>query len=297
MNENIDTPSSNETTGHYVRKLKTGDILDSMFSLYRNNYTQYLSIAMIYFLAIVIEYSLKGIIPGRIQQSLIPLLISIPIGIFAIGSGIYVTGSLYMDKTTSLDNSFKHVIHRILPLIGSSLIVRGIIIIGLLSVSFSIIQTFTVGPQGILIGFIVLPITVYILVKWIFHLPIILFENPKITHCFIKSSALVKNSWWRILGILILILIITYAIDSIITFSVAFVMLLFKLGANTDYITLLRWKFMDGILDSNNLIFYSTMTFVKLVTQSLVVPLWVIGYSLLYIDRRIQVEGNFDFPD
>ena len=99
------------------------------------------------------------------------------------------------------------------------------------------------------------------------------------------------------LGIIILILIISHAIDTILTLSVAFIMLLLKLAGNTDYQNLLQWTFLDEVLDSNNLYFYSIMTFVDLLMKGLVFPIWGIGYSLLYIDRRIQVDGTFEIID
>ena len=99
------------------------------------------------------------------------------------------------------------------------------------------------------------------------------------------------------LGIIILILIISYAINTILTLSVAFIMFILKFAGNTDYQNLLQWTFLNDILDSNNLYFYSIMTFVDLLTQGLVFPIWCIGYSLLYIDRRLQVDGTFEITD
>ncbi len=297
MNENIDISDINQNPALNPQTLKVGDILDSMFALYRNNYKLYLSIALIYFFAVIIEYSLKGFISGSIQEALIPLIISMPVSIFAISAGVYVTGSLYLDREISVDNTFRHVFHRLVPLIGSNLIVRLLVALCLISFSLSVALMFRLGGISILIGFIAIPFSIYLIINWIFHIPVILFEKKQIGNSFSKSSTLVKNSWWRVLGIIILILIISSAIDTILTLSVAFVMFLLNLGGNTDYQNLLQWTFFNDILDSNNLYFYSIMTFVDLLMQGLVFPLWVIGYSLLYIDRRLQVDGMFEFTD
>lgn len=297
MNENIDTSDVNLNPEQYHKTFKVGDILDSMFTLYRNNYKLYLSIATIYFLAVLIEYSLKGFISGTIQNAIIPLLISIPLAIVAISTAVYATGSLYLDREISVDNIIKYVFHRFVPLIGSHLIVRLLLSLCLISFSLSVVLTFRSGPVGILLGLIAIPFSIYLIVNWIFHIPVILFEKKQILNSFSKSSALVENSWWRVLGIFILILIITSAIDAILTLTIAFVMYLLNLAGNTTYQNLLQWIFINDVLDSNNLYFYSIMTFVDLLTQGLVFPLWVIGYTLLYIDRSLQVDENFDFPE
>lgn len=297
MNENIDTSDVNLNPEQYHKTFKVADILDSMFTLYRNNYKLYLSIATIYFLAVLIEYSLKGFISGTIQNAIIPLLISIPLAIVAISTAVYATGSLYLDREISVDNILKHVFHRFVPLIGSHLIVRLLLSLGLISFSLSVVLTFRSGPVGILLGLIAIPFSIYLIVNWIFHIPVILFDKKQIMNSFSKSSALVENSWWRVLGIIILILIITSAIDAILTLTIAFVMYLLNLAGNTTYQNLLQWIFINDVLDSNNLYFYSIMTFVDLLTQGLVFPLWVIGYTLLYIDRSLQVDENFDFPE
>ena len=297
MKENIDTSDVNLNSEQYPQTFNVGDILDSMFTLYRNNYKLYLSIATIYFLAVLIEYSLKGFIIGRIQEVLIPLIISMPVLIFALSAGVYITGSLYLDREISVDNIFKQVFHRLVPLIGSHLIVRLLVALCLISFSLSVALMFRLGGISILIGFIAIPFSIYLIVSWIFHIPVILFEKKQIGNSFSKSSALVKKSWWRVLGIIILILIISYAIDTILTLSVAFIMFILKFAGNTDYQNLLQWTFLNDILDSNNLYFYSIMTFVDLLTQGLVFPIWCIGYSLLYIDRRLQVDGTFEITD
>lgn len=297
MNQNIDSSDLDQNPEHFPQTQNFADILDSMFTLYRNNYRLYLSIALIYFFAVIIEYSLKGFIDGTIQKAIIPILISMPLGIIAISAAIFATGSLYSKRTISVEDIFKHVFHRFVPIIGSHLLVRVIFALCLISFSLSALLTVRTGPEAILIGLIAIPFSIYLIINWIFHLPIILFEKPKIIYSFTKSSTLVRNSWWRVLGMIFLIIIICSAIDIILTLSVAFVMFLLKLSGNADYLNILRWTFLDEVLDSNNPYFYFIMTFFDLMMRGLVFPLWCIGYSLLYIHRKLQVDGNFDFSE
>ena len=296
MNENIDTTDVNQNPEQIRQTLKVGDILDSSFALYRNNYKLYLSIAFIYFIAILLEYSLEGFIPGRIQGVLIPVLISMPFAIIAISAGVYATVSLYLVREISVDDIFKRVFHRFVPIIASHLIVRLLLALGLVSISLSVILTFRFGLSGILICIIV-PISIYIVVNWMFHIPVILYEIPQVRYALRKSYILTKNYWWRIVFIVFLIFIICYAISSIITLSISLVMFLFNLAGNTTYVNLLQWIFLNEVLDSDNLYFYSIMTFVKLSMHGFVFPLWVIGYSLIYINRRLQVDGMFDIQE
>lgn len=301
MNENIDSIDVNQNSEQYKQPLKIGDILDSIFALYRNNYKLYLSIALIYFIALLLEYSLKGFIPGSIQGEIIPVLISMPFGIIAISAGVYATGSLYLEREISADDIFKRIFHRLVPLIGSHLIVRAILALGLMSVSFFMIMTLRLGLpsilSGIIIGFIILLISIYIIVSWMFHIPVILYEIPKVGYALKKSYNLTKFSWWRIVFIVFLILIICYAISTIITLSVSSIMYVFNLAGNTNYQNILQWMFLNEVLDSDNLYFYSIMTFVNLFMRGIVFPLWVIGYTLIYIDRKLQVDREFDIQN
>lgn len=126
----------------------------------------------------------------------------------------------------------------------------------------------------------------------IFHIQVILFEESQIGYALKRSSQLVRNSWWRIIGITILIIFVSYIIVLILKVSVAFILVFMNLAGNTNLRNIIEWAGMNNVLDSNNIFFYAFMTCIDLILTSLVFPIWSIGITLLYIDRRIRIDGE-----
>lgn len=126
----------------------------------------------------------------------------------------------------------------------------------------------------------------------IFHIQVILFEESQIGYALKRSSQLVRNSWWRIIGIIILIIFVSYIIVLILKVSVAFILVFMNLAGNTNLRNIIEWASMNNVLDSNNIFFYAFMTCIDLILTSLVFPIWSIGITLLYIDRRIRIDGE-----
>ena len=100
-----------------------------------------------------------------------------------------------------------------------------------------------------------------------------------------------RSKWWQILGILILILLASYAIAIIFKLSLGFILIFTKLAGNTDLRNIVKWSILETVLDSDNFLFYAIMTCIDLIMTALVFPIWVIGVTLLYFDRRVRKEG------
>ena len=54
---------------------------------------------------------------------------------------------------------------------------------------------------------------------------------------------------------------------------------------------MVEWSILETVLDSDNFLFYAIMTCIDLIMTALVFPIWVIGVTLLYFDRRVRKEG------
>ena len=129
------------------------------------------------------------------------------------------------------------------------------------------------------------------MVCWVFHMPIVLLEESRVIYALRRSSELVRSKWWQILGILILILLASYAIAIIFKLSLGFILIFTKLAGNTDLRNIVEWSILETVLDSDNFLFYAIMTCTDLIMTALVFPIWVIGVTLLYFDRRVRKEG------
>ncbi|MDE0481004.1 MAG: hypothetical protein OXI67_00370 [Candidatus Poribacteria bacterium] len=275
-----------------LQPMGVGDILDTTFSLYRKHFLLFLGIASIYFFAILIEYSLKGFISATIQKALIPTLTAMPFAIVSIGGVVLASAAVYLGENITSSAALKQVFKRFFPVLGSHLIWRMFFVFTFLSIGFSIILTIRQGVSGILLGLIGFPIAFYFLICWVFHLPIVLLEEPRVLYALRRSSELVRGAWWQVVGILILILLTSYAIAVIFKVSLGFMFVFTKFAGNTDLRSILEWSIMDKALDTSNFFFYIIMTCADLILTTLVFPIWTIGLTLLYFDRRTRKESS-----
>lgn len=292
MLDATDASHINTNDAANLQPMGVGDILDTIFSLYRKHIIMFLGIASIYFFAGLIEYSLKGFISGKTQQTLISALAAMPFRIVSIAGIVFASAAAYLGHNITSSASIRQVFKRFFPLFGSYLIWRLVAAIVLISLSFAMVFLVRQGPLSLFLAFFGFPISIYLTVSWVLHMPIVLLEEPRVVYSFRRSSELVRGSWWQVVGILILILLITTAVEVIFEFSLAFVLILTKLAGNTELRNIIEWSIMNNILDSSSFAFYTIMTCADLIFTTLVFPIWVIGITLLYFDRRIRKEGS-----
>ncbi|MDE0635640.1 MAG: glycerophosphoryl diester phosphodiesterase membrane domain-containing protein [Candidatus Poribacteria bacterium] len=202
------------------------------------------------------------------------------------------SATVYLGENITSSATLRQVFKRFFPMLGSHLIWRLFLVFTLISISFSIILTIRQGASGILLGLIGFPIACYFLVCWVFHLPIVLLEEPRVGYALKRSSELVRGTWWQVVGILILILLTSYAIAVIFKVSLGFIFIFTKFAGNTDLRSIIEWSIMEKVLDTSNFFFYVIMTCADLILKALVLPIWVIGVTILYFDRRIRKEGS-----
>ncbi len=292
MSDRTETSHVEKNDISKLQPIGVGDILDTTFSLYRKHFLLFLGIASIYFFAILIEYSLKGFISATIQKALIPTLTAMPFAIVSIGGVVLASAAVYLGENITSSAALKQVFKRFFPVLGSHLIWRMFFVFTFLSIGFSIILTIRQGVSGILLGLIGFPIAFYFLICWVFHLPIVLLEEPRVLYALRRSSELVRGAWWQVVGILILILLTSYAIAVIFKVSLGFMFVFTKFAGNTDLRSILEWSIMDKALDTSNFFFYIIMTCADLILTTLVFPIWTIGLTLLYFDRRTRKESS-----
>lgn len=292
MSDATDTSHININDTSKLQPMDVGDILDTTFSLYRKHFLLFLGIASIYFFALLIAYSLKGFISDKVYKAPISTLAALPIAMVSIGGIVLASATTYLGGDTTSGAALRQVFRRFFPMLWSHLIWRLVAVITLISISFSILFTVRWGAPGILIGLIGFPVSIYFTICWVFHLPIVLLEEPRVGYALKRSTELVRGGWWQVFGILILILLTSYAIALIFKMSLGFIFVFTKFAGNTDLRSMIEWSIMENPLDSSNFLFYAIMTCADLILKKLVFPIWAIGTTLLYFDRRIRKEGS-----
>ena len=115
------------------------------------------------------------------------------------GALIHAISTQALGQEISIEQSYRFAWKRLGSLIGAT-ILAGLVL-------FVLIAT--------IIG---IPIAIYLGIRWVFILPSILLEGVSPLNAFSRSSKLVEENWWRVLGITLFMAFIAAAISSILGF-------------------------------------------------------------------------------
>lgn len=294
MSDSNDTSYIDIDNTSKLQPMGVGDILDTTFSLYRKHFLLFMGIASVYFFASLVEYALIGLITNSDVQKSIARLFMVPFVVLTIGSIVIATARIYLGGHITSGAALRQALHRFFPMLGGHLLWISVWVITLLLILVSIPsvargQSFAVVLMIMIIGF---PISTYFAVRWGFYFETILLEKLSVTNALRRSSELVRGAWWRVFGMLILILLSSYAVRLIFQISLGTIFIFTNLAGNTDLRGIIEWAILEKVLDSSNYFFYVIMTCSDLILKALVLPIWVIGVTILYFDRRIRKESS-----
>lgn len=106
---------------------------------------------------------------------------------------------------------------------------------------------------------------------------VLVLERSTIRTAMSRSTALVKRSWWRVFGILLLAFVIVGIVSNVLQVPFAL------LGAGGDL--------FSGDLDVTSLVYVLATAIGAGLAQALVAPFETGVRALLYVDRRMRAEG------
>lgn len=293
MLHSSDTGQTNNSNTPTLQPMGVSEILDITFSFYRRHFILFLGIITVYFFGSLVKYSIGSFLQGSDLKTLVANFVDMPFAVVSIGGIIVATATIYLGEHITSSAALKHVLRHFWHLLGCYLLwalafaIPFIVI--LIMIPFS--TRGTSGVSVLFIPFVFMPFSLYLAVRWGFVAEIFLIERTGIKDAFKRSSELVRGTWWRVFGILVLILLLSAAIHYILELSLGLILILTKLAGATAFKDLFQWAVMETGLDSSNLLFYAVMTCTDLVLRTLTAPIWVIGITLLYFDLRIRKEG------
>jgi hypothetical protein len=240
-----------------------GDILGDTFRIYGKNFWDLVAITAIVLgvLGIIEIVAGRGLLPlvmtgGEIEAlagwTIAGLII---LGVAYIVGGILVAGALihavseqYLGQRISMGQAYGFAWRRLGAMLGAG-ILAFLAIGGIVVVSVSVAALSWVGWILVVVGSCA---SIYLMIKWIFVLPVALLEGLGPTAALSRSSALVKKDWWRVLGITLVVALISGALIAIL-----------------------------GMIPTVGAILGSI----------LVTPIYTIASTLLYYDLRVRKEG------
>ena len=193
--------------------------------------------------------------------------------LFVIGGLVFGSAQAFLGKRITAGTAFKQTKRRFWPYLGSNLLYA--LVVGLLTIT--------------LLG---IPFAVFFGFRWIFCSLAAVFEEKSAVRALKRSSELVKGGWWRIFGMMIGVILLVFFVQSILQFSLLFVLGLSQaMGGDGDLVEMLRQMFIPQRTTWEELIASSIRYFVSLAITSLMLPIGIIGATLIYFDRRIRKEG------
>lgn len=277
-----------------------GGLLSETFTIYGKNFLRLVAIVVIVQIPIAIVFFAVELIPGFREvvnsnlSSLTPMniLIRIPLGLIALVAGIVMQGAMihavsqqYFSRPVNIGRAFGFSWRRTGVMLGAELLVFlaiasvFLIIVGIpTALHFAVhggVGWRTSLAIGVMLVIVGTPAAIYLGINWAFVLQTALLEGCGPRAALSHSSELVKRSWWRVLGILLLLIIITVTIiyiPSTIGVGIALV-------ASTTLPVTIKAMIWIGIL-----IWYIVMAI-------LTVPISTIGATLLYFDLRVRKQG------
>lgn len=288
------------------------DILDGIFTIYRNHCRLLLEIAAVYLVLgfavdLISTYFIIGATPSTIfVVAGFSLMATSVISLLVTAGVMYASAQVYLGKEVTFGAAFQQAFRRFWPYLGSGLL-------------------WFLGAGGLCITIIGIPFGIYFGVRWsLYSLPVLLeeskvgrskgswgrvllsvitiyrlfriIEETKAGYGLRRSTELVKGSWWRVLGILLSIYLISGMITIILYISTEFILTL------TGIIATEQAEGVTGLLDTLRRLFaptpteagwvtYAVQRFVGLLIATLTMPIALIGSTLLYFDLRIRKEA------
>ena len=282
-NDSLQTSNSEASPTTSLQRMGFTDILDTIFSLYRNHFRLIFGICLVYFVLMfalnlltgisTFYFSNSGLSVMAIAVPVIASWITILIGLFFIGALLFAGAESYLGRQITTGTAFKQISRRFWSYLGSNILYM--LIVGLLAIT--------------IIG---IPFAIYFATRWGFYGQAVLIEETSATSALRRSSELVKGTWGRVFGILFAIFLLAFMIQTILQFSLLFVFGITQaISGEEGLLKMFQQLFVPELTTWDGLVNYIIQSFTNNVVNSLMLPVGIIGSTLLYFDQRIRKEG------
>jgi hypothetical protein len=204
-----------------------GDILGDTFRIYGRNFWDLVAITAIILgvlgiIGVIAGFgSLPLVITGgeiwalagwTIAGLIIWVVANILGGILVVGALIHAVSEQYLGQRIGIRQAYGFAWKRLGAMLGAG-ILASLAIGGIIAVSVSVAALSWVGWILLVVGSCA---SIYLIISWIFILPVALLEGLGPIAALSRSSALVKKNWWRVLGITLVMALISGAIIAIL---------------------------------------------------------------------------------
>ncbi|WP_131765655.1 proline-rich domain-containing protein [Candidatus Protofrankia californiensis] len=247
-----------------LRPLAVGEILDGAFSALRRSPGATIGLTLgattvAQIITIILTaIGQRGSSGVAVLCGVVNVIINFVVAIALTGALSVAVSELTLGSKVKIGEVLQRVRPRLAGLAGLSIVVTLLTLLGLI---------------GLLIG------AVFVAVALVLSTPAFVLEGGTINTAMRRSWTLVRGAWWRTFGILLLTGIIVTVVVSVLTVVIG---VAFAAGGDsmTDPVT--------GDLTGTGLVFTAI---VDIIISIAIMPIMAGVVVLLYIDRRIRLEG------
>lgn len=214
-------------------------------------------------------------------------IVSIPAGIFLTGVLVAVVGRAVLGQEATLGEVWQQVKPRAWALIGlallSGLLISAPLLVAGLFVALAFFGSAFGGGDGALVALALLlflpalALTAYLYVRLSLAPAVLVLEKAGIRTSLRRSGVLVKGSWWRLFGLLLLTAIIGQLVTSVLVLPVALLGGAVLLGSSPDANQVALFVMVSQVAGG--------------LAACLVSPFTAGVRALLYVDRRMRAEA------
>lgn len=274
-------PNSNATDTTSLRPMDFTDILDGIFSLYRNHLRLFLAIVAVY---VILQFGIEQLSVSLAQSgsvlginTIILIFRSLStsvLSILGVAGLIYASTQVYLGREINAKTAWQQALRRFWPYLWGGIL-------------------WALAGGCLFVTIIGIPFAIYFSIRWsLYGLPV-MFEATTGRNALRRSTELVNGSWWRVFGIILAISLIAGMIGFILQASSEFILSLIGLAAPEDPANLLEWlqRLYIPVPTEMGWFSYSVRRLVSLSIAFITMPISPIGSTLLYFDLRIRKEA------
>jgi hypothetical protein len=203
-------------------------------------------------------------------------------GMLLSGMLTVIVGRAVFGSPITIGETWVKIRGRLLPLLGLALLEAGVVAVlfGLVTVVIAVIAAIGNGAAAVLLGvpliFAVIALMVYLYMVVLFAPVLIVLERLPVFDAITRSFALLRNGFWRVLGIRVL----TFIVAGVVS------------GAISAPFSIVGQVMLAGMPSTGILLLGTTITAVgSAIGQIITAPFNAGVIVLLYTDRRIRAEA------
>ena len=158
---------------------------------------------------------------------------------------------------------------------------------------FGAVFFWSLAVGGLAVTIIGIPFAIYFGVRWGLYGVPVMIESSRVWNALGRSTELVRGSWWRVFGIMLVITLITLMIVYVLQDSLDYVLSSMgvpKAEEASNTLDSIRRLFISDV-NEIGWSAYTIRSLVQLCITAFIMPIERIGFTLLYFDQRIRKEG------